>query len=147
MSAPHGLVVVDASVAVKWVLDEPGSAWARALPGSGAQLLAPDLLPTECGSVLWRMARTGRIDPAMLERFWSRIGATPLMTCGTGWREADAAMRLAMRLDHPIYDCLYLALALERGAALATADRRFLTVVGRTGVLPPDRIVAPPSAP
>lgn len=137
-------LVVDASVAVKWVLNEPGSAWARAFPASGARLTAPNLLCTECGNVLWRMVRTQRIDVSLLERFWSIINAAPLTLRYADWALNEAALRLSMRLDHPIYDCLYLALALERGAALATADKRFLNVLRRHGVLSPERLLVPP---
>ena len=36
------------------------------------------------------------------------------------------AMDLARRLDHPVYDCVYLALAEREHAALVTADQRLL---------------------
>jgi predicted nucleic acid-binding protein len=48
--------VVDASVALKWALEEPGSDRARLL--SSARLEAPDLLPIECANVLWKKACT-----------------------------------------------------------------------------------------
>lgn len=56
-----------------------------------------------------------------------------------------AALDLATRLDHPVYDCLYLALALDRGAALATADRRFAAAITRAGALPAPRLLTPPA--
>ncbi len=45
------------------------------------------------------------------------------------------ALRLGLLLEHPIYDCLYLALSLQTGTPLVTADRRFLAVVGRHAAL------------
>jgi predicted nucleic acid-binding protein len=33
---------------------------------------------------------------------------------------------IASQLDHPVYDCFYLALAEARDALLVTADRRLL---------------------
>jgi predicted nucleic acid-binding protein len=36
-----------------------------------------------------------------------------------------AATRLAQDLDHPVYDCFYLALAVQQQYPLLTADRRF----------------------
>jgi predicted nucleic acid-binding protein len=39
----------------------------------------------------------------------------------------ERALDLAVALKHPICDCLYLALALDRGARVVSADRRFLT--------------------
>ena len=38
----------------------------------------------------------------------------------------ERALDLAVALKHPIYDCLYLALALVRGARVVSTDRRFL---------------------
>ena len=42
------------------------------------------------------------------------------------------AARLSRTLDHPVYDCCYLALAIQEDAALVTADRRLLGVVANT---------------
>ena len=40
--------------------------------------------------------------------------------------DIEAAARLAMALQHPLPDCLYLAAAERLGAALITADRAFV---------------------
>lgn len=133
--------VVDASIALKWVLDEPASPWARALPKS-VKLIAPALVWTECANGLWRLARaTPALDAG---HAFSIVATVPLEVAETGPQLQAQALRLGCDLDHPIYDCLYLALALDRGAALATADLRFLRVLRRNAVLPPDRLLAPP---
>ena len=51
--------VVDASVAIKWMIEEPGTA--PALAPLAHDLTAPDLLVTECANVLWRKQRQGEI--------------------------------------------------------------------------------------
>lgn len=147
MTAGKAALVIDASVAVKWVLEEPGSEWARALASSGAHLMAPNLLCAECANALWRMVRTDRIEASLPERFLALIGAVPLALHHANWALNAAALRLSLRLEHPIYDCLYLALALEEGAAFATADQRFLRVLRRAAMLPPERLQAPEAAP
>jgi predicted nucleic acid-binding protein len=43
---------------------------------------------------------------------------------------AQQALELARTLDHPTYDCLYVALALREEATLVTADRRLLRTLG-----------------
>jgi predicted nucleic acid-binding protein len=133
--------VVDASVALKWILNEPASSWARALP-AGARLVAPNLLWTECANGLWRIARTVPALDAC--RAFGFLSKAPVEVVETGLEMQAQALQLGCQLDHPVYDCLYLAVALDRGAALATADRRFLGVVRRTAILSPERLLIPP---
>jgi predicted nucleic acid-binding protein len=44
-------LVIDASIAVKWVVEEPGTAAALSLRRQ-AKLIAPDLLCAECANIL-----------------------------------------------------------------------------------------------
>lgn len=137
--------VVDASVALKWVLNEAGSDWSRGLATGGTRLVAPALLWTECANGLWRIARAsppGALDAADA---FEVIAAMPVRIVEVGLPLQATALRLGVRLDHPVYDCLYLALALSEGVPLATADTRFLRVIARAGILPPDRLLTPPA--
>lgn len=117
-------VVVDASVAIKWVLDEPGSDQAAALLSQ--DLIAPSFFGLECAAVLWKVWRRGEIQERQ-----ARTKLSQLLEGGVRLREADFAdaLSLAIELDHPVYDCLYLALARGEGARLATADLRFAAKV------------------
>ena len=45
---------------------------------------------------------------------------------------ADAA-RLVLALDHPVYGCVYLALAHRIRTTVVTADRHFAATVARSG--------------
>jgi predicted nucleic acid-binding protein len=47
----------------------------------------------------------------------------------------ERALELAVALKHPVYDCLYLALALDRGARVVSADRHFLAALRRRSEL------------
>lgn len=73
------------------------------------------------------------------------VSTGPIKVMETGLRLQTEALRLGGVLGHPVYDCLYLAL--ELGAALATADRRFIRVVTRAAALPPDRLLTPSEGP
>ena len=56
----------------------------------------------------------------------------------------ERAARIALELDHPIYDCLYLACAEATDSAVITADRRFADkAVGRPLGIPVHHIAAP----
>ena len=116
-------LIVDASVAVKWVAEEPGSAKARDLIGSGQRLLAPDLVLVEVGNALRKKLARG---VQMVERAFDELfPARPLV---------HAAIRLALDLRHPVYDCVYLALAAREGLAVFTADERLFRVARSAGV-------------
>ncbi len=114
--------VVDASVAVKWVVAEPDSEAAVAL--TGAALTAPDLLLPECANVLWKRISRGElaVDEALLAVH--ALAMAPVTIVPSRDILADA-LRLSAALDHPVYDCLYLALASRDSVPLVTADRRF----------------------
>ena len=47
-------------------------------------------------------------------------------------RFARYAVRLALSLDRPVYDCVYLALAHRLGARMVTADQRFANALSST---------------
>ena len=128
-SAPAACVV-DASVALKWLLDEEGCDRAVALLDSPA-LLAPELIHVEIANALWRLTRLGRLTEADAADAFALFRLLPLRRPGADRDLAPAALRLARRLDHPVHDCLYLAMAMEAGAPLVTADRRFAAAVAR----------------
>ena len=116
--------VVDASVAIKWFVPEPLSREAERLLGGGDALFAPDFLLIEFGNIIGRKVRLGELaradgDAALAALRTGPIGfvnTTPLV---------DRALHLAHEIDHPLYDCLYLATAETVAATVATADRRF----------------------
>jgi predicted nucleic acid-binding protein len=124
----NGPLVVDASVAVKWVLAESDSDLAQQIVHSS--LLAPDLLLIECGNAIWRHVALGEVSPADVPELCAVLSVMPVEIVASS-ELVERALDLAVALNHPIYDCLYLALALERGARVVSADRRFLAASRR----------------
>jgi len=55
-------LVVDASIAVKWVIDQDNSELARSLITSKPRLLAPSLLLAEVGNALWKYVQHNQIS-------------------------------------------------------------------------------------
>ncbi|MGE3778886.1 MAG: type II toxin-antitoxin system VapC family toxin [Pirellulaceae bacterium] len=115
-------IVVDASVALKWVLHEEGSEAAERLLDE--ELIAPSLWLVEAGNALWRRSTRGEISAAEAQERLSELFNAPVTTVALE-EDVIAAVRLAAELDHPVYDCLYLALAIREGTYVVTADRRF----------------------
>lgn len=123
--------VVDASVAVKWFLPEPHADKARELLAGGHDLLAPDLLLPEFGSVIWKRVRASEITPeeasevlgGLLKLPVSYHPSAPLIT---------PALDIAVRSQRTVYDSLYLALALREKATMVTADLRLFNALQST---------------
>lgn len=125
--AGYGTIVVDASVAVQWFAREPESESSAALLEGTRPLIAPDIMPTEVANALWRKSRHGDLPAADLSPAITRLLDTHVVYISTLALLARAT-RLAVESGHPVYDCVYLVLAAERGATLATTDTR----LGRT---------------
>ena len=122
---------MDASVAVKWLVEEEYSDNADGLLDGSHELFAPRLMASEVGSALWRKARMGEIERSQAGEL-----AAVIPQMAVEWTGDEVicpeAVRLSLMLDHPVYDCVYLALAHQVGATLVTADARFVNVLAPT---------------
>jgi predicted nucleic acid-binding protein len=115
--------IVDASVALKWVLQEPGSEAAIELVARES-LAAPDLLFIECANVLWRKVRRGQIAPSAAAPALAALEATPIRVTPVQ-PHAAAALAIAAELGQSAYDSLYLATAIAEHGIMITADEAF----------------------
>ena len=113
--------VIDASVAAKWMAPEPDTPLAEALLAD--DLIAPDLLYAEVANILWKKQLRGEMDAATTQIGARWLLQVPLQVHDSASLLADA-LALALQLQHPAYDCFYLALARRVDAPLVTADRR-----------------------
>lgn len=118
-------VVVDASVAVKWFVREQDEAAAIVLLRLGTDYIAPSLILSEVARALQRKERDRFIESSEVDRalvslhgYFQQIVEVNILL--------PQAMILARELSHPIYDCIYLALAIARGTRVVTADAKFL---------------------
>jgi predicted nucleic acid-binding protein len=120
-------LVVDASVALKWVLEEDGAAEAIALVDSEI-LLAPDLLFVECANVLGRRVRRGEISAEAAREAQAAIEAVPIRVVPIK-AHAATALTAALELQQSAYDCLYLMCAVAERSVMVTADAVFARAV------------------
>jgi len=124
------LFVVDASVAAKWFLPENGEALvdqAAALldqyDRKQVQFVVPDLFYVEIASAIWKAVRVGRVSRAfgdqalvlLTEREFATVPSLKLL---------DGAFQIAADYGRTVYDCLYVALAMQTKSQLITADER-----------------------
>jgi predicted nucleic acid-binding protein len=123
-------VVVDASVAIDGLLDDPvvTAAW-RSWIEDDRLLLAPPLVWSEVGQALLR--RMPALDVAIRLEM---VEAAGLGTADRGARGAGHAAGLAERHRLSVYDATYLWLAIDVDGALATRDRALARAAVAEGV-------------
>jgi predicted nucleic acid-binding protein len=114
-------VVLDASVGVALAVDEPSSG-ASVDAVKECDVIVPEVFWVDVSNALLRKVRHAAIDRrealdayALLRRLVDHSVATEPL--------GPLAMGLSMDLDHPVYDCVYLAAAISHQAPLLTADR------------------------
>jgi len=117
------MLVIDASVACKWVLEEADSERARSLISTDGPLIAPAVILAETANVLRRRLQLGEIGEVKARQGLSSIRDAidhfePVETL------IDAAFDLSIRMNHAVYDCLYLALAQQQGCKMITSDKK-----------------------
>ena len=116
-------LTIDASVVVKWYVSETHSEEAYVLLGHRLERFAPDFVLVELANIFWKKARLREIgDPLTYFQELARIREAVVLISSADLIERAA--QVAAQIDHPIYDCLYLACAEATGSTLITADRK-----------------------
>jgi predicted nucleic acid-binding protein len=144
------MLVIDASVAIKWILDEKGSEEARIfLPGPAQDethegLLAPALLLIETHYAIAKRYLRGEATLAQLSAAVPLLAAVfgVLAPLDQGLAEAAASISFgatrstkgAVVQPFGVYDCVYLALAMREKATLVTADVKQAKFAAQIGI-------------
>jgi predicted nucleic acid-binding protein len=119
-------IVLDASVAIKWVIRDPGTepnldkalALLQAIRTRQIEAVEPLHWTIEILAVIARM-RPRRVDFVL-----GLLAALPL-TAASGLSSHRRAADIAISLNHHLFDTLYHAVALEEQATLVTADETY----------------------
>ena len=118
------IFVPDACVGVKWYVPEPDSDAAARLLDPRFELHVPSYFFTEAASVLQRKVAVDRTlsEAEGLDAF-RLLRTVPMIVHATEGLLEDA-FRLGVRYRRPVYDSLYLVLAVAVGGRVVTGDRR-----------------------
>lgn len=113
-------VIIDASVALKWFMEEPQSDIARRILDGDEPLRAPDLIIAEVCNGAWKTVRRNLMTVVQADAMAHQLPRV-FEALHPAEGLAAAAMQMARDLDHPVYDCFYPALAEQRDARMVTA--------------------------
>lgn len=121
-------LVVDAGVAAKWFLPEPDAAAALRLLDGRRRLVAPDLIRSEVGNIVWKLHARDLLSVDEASEMIKHFLSMPLEIHDATFLLAGA-LEIAMVTKRTVYDSLYLALAVELDAAVVTADERWINAL------------------
>ncbi|WP_291843245.1 type II toxin-antitoxin system VapC family toxin [Maricaulis sp.] len=115
--------VLDASVAVKVFVedrysDQAASVMRRYTPA------APGIILSETANAFWLYLRQGVVQITDMRLAIRKLAA--LVTVCPDEELVEDALAMAAELDHPVYDCLYMALARREGLPIISADKRMI---------------------
>jgi predicted nucleic acid-binding protein len=135
---PMASVVVDASIVVQWVIEEPGSETARAhleeWLEAGVQPIAPSWLTCEVANILYKKVLRGELSPADAGDAYDDV-LPFLQILAEDAPDGKRALAIAQETgQQQAYDAQYLALAERLGVEYWTDDRRF--VLAASGAFP-----------
>jgi predicted nucleic acid-binding protein len=126
-------IVIDASVALKWAVTEPGSVTANALLERDALLVAPEHLLGEVGNGLRK-----RVAQKVLSREDAIAALESIVQLEiefiSGAERWARTLADALRWGVTSYDALYVAVAVDLDAVLVTADQRLLASAAIAGL-------------
>jgi predicted nucleic acid-binding protein len=118
-------IVVDSSVAAKWILTEPDSPEAEELfnktRASGDRLFVLDLVSCEVANAVWKQQRQRHISVDEAEYLLNEFMKLPL-EIELAARVLMGGLEIAIKYDRPIYDALFVALTRDKGLRGVTAD-------------------------
>lgn len=117
--------IIDANVALAWSMRLPNSPAALSLLTQPGKLEAPDLLAHEVTNAVWVMIHRG-LFAAERGRAICVDALSPVTLLNDDQTLAARALEIAIQLDHPAYDCFYIAAAEAQDTVFITADRRLL---------------------
>lgn len=124
--------VVDASVAIKWFVEENLTEAALRLLDRPGSFHAPDFIVVEVANIVWKKAIRGEIGHEQAGDIINGVQDGTLEFYPVALLNSRA-LEIALDLRHPVCDCLYIACAeaIDDGCVV-TADGRLNAVVANT---------------
>lgn len=123
--------IFDASVVVKWFLDDPLADAAIEARREHGPVVAPDLMLVEAANVFRRYVVRGEMERSSATENLSVIAQVVDLDDHEGL--TSEAFVMACELNHSMTDCLYAVMARRLGLPLITADSKLARKLGQVG--------------
>jgi len=120
--------ILDASVIAAAFFKEQFQEHASTLLASDCSPMAPGIIISEVGNVIWKRFRRGEIDEEEADQLLVDFLRVPLQITPSE-DLIESALPIAMRTDRTVYDSLYVALAVKTESVMITADKRLINAL------------------
>ncbi len=119
------IVVLDDSAAVNTVLNNENS-YKKVLT-KASRVIAPDLYISEITNIFWKYKNVANFDEEICSKM---IGQSIGMIDDffPSYHLYSDSFKLACKINHNVYDCMYLVLTQRNSAALATTDKKLMEI-------------------
>ncbi len=127
------VLVLDASAAVRAVMDAASQPRLLDALASASAVIAPALLRIEVANALWKYVRTGVIDAAEARARHAEANLLVQAYIEEGPLFPEA-LQLAIDHQHPVYDAVYAVVARRQAARLLSFDKRLQSLCAVAGI-------------
>ncbi len=131
------MMVIDANVAAKWYVREPGSMEAKAFLRLQEKLIAPEIIKLEVLGTISRTVREKRAkkdECAAWCQLWLSHVEDRIIELWDYNELLEDAIALSIQTQHHLYDCFYLVVCRRSNATLITFDDRLSKVAKQLGL-------------
>ncbi len=127
------IVVLDASAGIEIALSRSDAEKYETIIANASKVISSDLYKAEVANVLWKYHKTGLLNKnEVIQRLHY---CTELVDEFIDIDENnEEALNEGIRIDHSIYDLLYLNLARRNGATLLTQDKKLENIAKDNGI-------------
>jgi len=127
------IVVLDASAGIEIVLSRSDAMKYETIITNASKVISSDLYKAEVANVLWKYHKSGLLNKNEVTQ---RLHyCTELVDEFIDIDENnEEALNEGIRIDHSIYDLLYLTLARRNGAILLTQDKKLKNIAKENGI-------------
>lgn len=128
------IVVLDASAAIEIVLDREKAGGFRAHIIKAAKVITSDLYKAETANVIWKYVQTDLLKKEHANRTLELCMGLidEFMDISENNEES---IHESIRINHSVYDVLYLTLARRTGAILLTLDKKLNMIAAENGIM------------
>ena len=127
------IVVLDACAGIEIALSRSDAAKYEKIITNASKVISSDLYKAEVANVLWKYHKSGLLNKNEVTQ---RLHyCTELVDEFIDIDENnEEALNEGIRIDHSIYDLLYLTLARRSGATLLTQDEKLKNIAKENGI-------------